>query len=870
MRHSLRELTLRNNDFKEFPEEVIVLVNLTSLSLAKNQLKVIYANIFPQLSQLTWLSLSNNHLQELPTDLDRCQNLLGIDISNNEFEVMPPVIHSLSQLKVLLMQKNKLYTLPEYRVFPQTLQTLNISFNNFEHLPTILIYDPPPHLTHLHLSGNPIKEIPKEFLKYEYQHLVNLDLHSCLLNELSEQFFIYLAKRRIPLCRLNLAINQLRSLPDNIGMATTLQWLNLNDNQLTFLPSTMIHLHYLAKLGLVQNQLKEIPSYLFYRMHYLEKLDLRKNQLTFLPPSILSLVPTNEIHQHIDLAVPSITFPLRHIHTHQPKSALSTPSSSTTLFNYLYNEFYDNNKEYTRMATIMDAISGEEGDQEIDSYKQCFGGSLKTLLLYENPLLERRDGIFCYKSNNQHEEKIEVEVKKEKNNQQSNTKNSNVEEDEKNDGEENHDDDDDEQLQNKSNWYQVISMEELRSLIPAQDSLSSKYPTSIHQTLKEILLSYLKKRINDDDHKVENSQQYINSFINNFPSLKDLALRQYLKKSQHDWIINHSTKRCYPKITINDQHDYHHDDNSDHTYQKLLQQQNILCRLDIQPETRIQFLSHVLPMWIPCSLRQQIIKSAKQCDNCGQWGMNLLFQIGYLTKLCNNRIQAPIRYSLCSSSCAMDSVRRILGITDHWRSKRLESALNLTEHENNNSQYNYSMNSSLQPQHYDLYHYFYKYPSIIDSFYDDTNQSEDSYRRESYSSTSRSTSTSSTSATSSSSSSSSSLLFSSHKNNNYKNNNSLHKVKNITSFINHVTNDTSTLDKNNENDNDDMYTKLNIILNQQQPNILLSTPLTSSNLHHHTLSEALFQRDHFIMKNFHPHLTSFNHIPGDAIRLERF
>lgn len=86
MRHSLREITLRNNEFTEFPEEIIVLVNLTSLSLAKNQLRLINMNIFPQLSQLTWLSLSNNFLQELPSDLDRCQNLLGIDISNNEFD----------------------------------------------------------------------------------------------------------------------------------------------------------------------------------------------------------------------------------------------------------------------------------------------------------------------------------------------------------------------------------------------------------------------------------------------------------------------------------------------------------------------------------------------------------------------------------------------------------------------------------------------------------------------------------------------------------------------------------------------------------------------------------------------------------------
>ncbi|KAI9303890.1 hypothetical protein BJ944DRAFT_250318 [Cunninghamella echinulata] len=840
MRHSLREITLRNNEFTEFPEEIIVLVNLTSLSLAKNQLRFINMNIFPQLSQLTWLSLSNNFLQELPSDLDRCQNLLGIDISNNEFNHMPPVIYRLIQLKVLLIQKNKLQTLPEYRVFPPSLQTLNLGFNHFESLPNILVYDPPTHLTHLHMSGNPIKVLPTDFLKYEYRHLVNLDLHTCQLKQLSSQFFTYISKRRIPICRLNLAINQLTYLPDTIGLATSLQWLNLNDNQLRYLPTTMMHLHYLAKLGLVQNQLKELPAYLFYRMQYLEKIDLRRNQLSYLPPSILSLAPSCEIHQHIDLAVPSIAFPTKRIHTHQSKFYSSTSTTpSSFLFDSLQNKVYydtnSNNKrdEYTDMVDMMDNSSGYHDHEEY----LHFGGSLKTLLLYENTSLEHKDGIFCFK-------KIDLLKENYGEDQHMDNKNNNNE-----DG--------------TPNWYPLISMEKLKYI--STTAFDNKYPSNL-QTLRKKILLYLNKIETtnhgqqqqqqqqqeqepnieeEEEEEEEHFQHYLDSFTQDFPSLKDLALYQYLKKCQHKWIMNHATKQCYTKFSHSRNYSqfnrYEKDSFIKGDKQRLIAtpyQQNILslCRLDIHPETRFTFLSSALPSWLPCLIRQQIIEKAKQCDNCGQWSMALPFQVGYLARLCNNRMQVPIRYSLCSSTCAMDSAQRILSITDNWCSQRLESALNLTENNHTSSTIHDQQQQQEEDEDDEGRDHFYGYSSMLKNFYDDTNQF-------------------------------SLPILHHHQDNNMDNTHEVspssstknfNKVRhNATSFMNRISNGTSLTIPYGGFSEVDLY-----------------QPSSSSNITYHgksnTLSEALFQREYFKITDPHPHLTSFNHFPGDAIRLERF
>lgn len=86
LKQHLTELSLRENNFVTFPPEITVLKNLTSLSLANNQLTTIESDTLSQLLNLQWLNLCNNRLTTLPVDIVCCHHLRGLDLENNHFE----------------------------------------------------------------------------------------------------------------------------------------------------------------------------------------------------------------------------------------------------------------------------------------------------------------------------------------------------------------------------------------------------------------------------------------------------------------------------------------------------------------------------------------------------------------------------------------------------------------------------------------------------------------------------------------------------------------------------------------------------------------------------------------------------------------
>lgn len=489
-----------------------------------------------------------------------------------------------------MIQRNKIQKLPDNYDFPPTIHTLNLAFNQFTQIPLTLINKPPAALTHIHFSGNRLRSLDPKFLSVGYEKLVSLDLHTCQLSRCAPKIFERLSKCK-NLKRLNLAINRLSSLPSEIGLLSQLQWLNLNDNVLTELPESMSNLIHLVKLGLVQNRIEVLPPFIFLHMLELQKLDIRRNLLKYMPPSILALAPRQEVDIHVDLAVPHTVF-----HT------LSNPTCPTT-------------------------SSGQVMEQQcLDGHP--YGGSLRTLLFYENATIEHVDGILCDLGDSSDE------------------------------------------TTNSPESVQALSMSSIYSILQST-AMSDNSKSALRQALipkstnKNLIhcnhprfrrsdnpMPNLLSEIDDDEEanalegdigmneeERDAIQTETHRILTSVSPLRELCLRSHLTKMHHSL---------------------------------LKKQQGMGCtRLDQAREKSIMFIKSVLPSnIIPTMIQLATIQQGRQCDYCADWYTDSKFQIGYLARLCNNRLQIPIRFNVCSVDCALDAVMALFQSTADWHTRQ--------------------------------------------------------------------------------------------------------------------------------------------------------------------------------------------------------
>ncbi|KAK4514230.1 glycogenin glucosyltransferase [Mucor velutinosus] len=566
----LTELSLRENNFSQFPIEILVLKNLTSLSLANNQLEVIHKDILSQLPNLQWLNLAHNRLTELPVDIVCCHYLRGLDLESNNFSSFPSIIFYLTRLEVLMFQKNKVKVIPPNYNFPPTLHTLNLAFNTLTQVPNTLLHQPPDALTHLHLSGNRLGQLPPKFLSCGYSKLVSLDLHTCQLTRVPSKFFERLSKCK-DLRRLNLAINRLAEVPPEIGLLSQLQWLNLNDNRITHLPDTISSLTHLVKLGLVQNQLKILPPFMFLHMLELQKLDIRRNQLKYMPPSILALAPRQEVDIHVDLAVPHLVF-----------STLSNPPCHS--------------------------------NDQLGADCHPYGGSLRTLLFYENTTIEHVDGILCELDNFEDEEDGIEGV----------------------------------QVMSLSSAYSVLQTAQTNNKKALRDALYSKrnipYCSDAKFRRSDHPMPNLLSEIDDEENAISGDEDDMDEekealkketqrILTQVASLRETCLRTHLTHS--------------------------------HRYLKTNK------RIDQYTEKVYDFIDSALHTTIvPSYINQYAQALARQCDYCHSWNTQSAFQIGYLARLCNNRLQIPVRFHMCSIECTLDAVIKLYQSTMDWHTRQ--------------------------------------------------------------------------------------------------------------------------------------------------------------------------------------------------------
>ncbi|KAK3510173.1 hypothetical protein QTP70_026761 [Hemibagrus guttatus] len=125
---NLTELNLCRNELVEFPTEISKLQQLVRLYLNQNKIKSIPENIFPFLKKLEFLKISTNKLSQLPSDINKCENLNFLNLSNNCLCNVQPLV-GLGQLRELYMENNRLTELPQALFQSKNLEKFKVKNN---------------------------------------------------------------------------------------------------------------------------------------------------------------------------------------------------------------------------------------------------------------------------------------------------------------------------------------------------------------------------------------------------------------------------------------------------------------------------------------------------------------------------------------------------------------------------------------------------------------------------------------------------------------------------------------------------------------------------------------------------------------------
>ena len=209
--------------------------------------------------------------------INKCTQLLQVDLSYNKIRTLPASINQLSKLAKMNLSNNKIDSVPTLSGMTN-LRTLNLKNNRI-----VTIQSNAPNLQNLFLTSNRIS-VCEDYLP---------KLRSCDLTENPVTSFNYKGDVLSNLTSLSLNKAKLSSLPTEfLKRLQRLEKLELNDNNLTRLPAEISNLKKLIHLSVANNKLDSLPEEIG-ELTCLKSLDLHCNNISSLPSSIVSLELTN-------------------------------------------------------------------------------------------------------------------------------------------------------------------------------------------------------------------------------------------------------------------------------------------------------------------------------------------------------------------------------------------------------------------------------------------------------------------------------------------------------------------------------------------------------------------------------------------------
>lgn len=252
----LTHLDLSANKFESVPDSILFFTKLRELDLSANILRDIPIEFLEKLVFLEYLKASDNYLQGVPLCLAEHLGIHTLHFHGNPILYIPGELKKLKNLKHLTFSLNKLECMQTWRRNPQ-----------FDYAP---------------IAGHHVEVPPSEVLicgqksLYEFlrnvaysrrskKALLNLSraafwITQCLSPSVTFEYFADCLLQMHHLKALNLHGNDLRVIPQEISMITSLMLLDVGGNRLTVLPDSLSCLKHLSDLVVLPNILLESPD----------------------------------------------------------------------------------------------------------------------------------------------------------------------------------------------------------------------------------------------------------------------------------------------------------------------------------------------------------------------------------------------------------------------------------------------------------------------------------------------------------------------------------------------------------------------------------------------------------------------------------